>query len=256
MEGTGAARMASPLGRRHHVDRRRAEHLSVDHPVARKLDRDWTLLARNYALFTSFAATGDRWQDRFQIGVAYRDTDHNRVNALAKYEYLTENDESALPTVLVGTQVLPSKRDVHIISLLADWHPSRAWWLTGRIAAKSAAETFDGIEAPRYSAALISGRAIYDVTERFDVGVLAAFMYSPQGHTRQSAYGLELGAIVQTNLRVAVGYNVTGFTDRDMAASDYTAKGVYLRLRFKFDEDLLRSAAPVLAGPRAGGDPS
>ncbi len=52
--------------------------------VARKLDRDWTLLARNYLLYADFAATGDRWQDRFQIGVAYRDTDRNRINLLAK----------------------------------------------------------------------------------------------------------------------------------------------------------------------------
>ena len=229
------------------IDEEQNSYLSTI-TVARKLDRDWTLLARNYALFTSFAATGNRWQDRFQIGVAFRDTDRNRVNALAKIEYLAESDQSALPTPLVGTQLSPSKRDVSIASVLADWHPSRPWWLTGRVAAKIVSETFDGVDAPRYSAALVSGRAIYDVTERFDLGVLGAYMYSPQGNARQTAYGLEIGAIVQTNLRIAVGYNITGFNDRDMSASDYTAQGVYLRLRFKFDEDLLRSAAPLLTG--------
>jgi hypothetical protein len=210
--------------------------------VARKLDRDWTLLARNYALWTDFAATGHRWQDRFQIGVAFRDTDRNRVNALAKYEYLAESDKSALPTPLVGTGAQPSKRDVNIVSVLADWHPTRPWWLTGRLAAKSASEIFDGITAPRYSAFLANGRAVYDITERFDVGALVGYMYSPQGSTRQSAYGAEVGAIVRANLRLAVGYNVTGFSDRDMAAADYTAQGWFLRLRFKFDEDLFRGA--------------
>ena len=219
------------------IDERQDSWLSTV-VVARKLNRDWTLLARNYFLYANFAATGDRWQDRFQVGAAYRDTDRNRVNALAKYELLNERDMSSLPTPLVGTQAAPSKRDVHIVSVLGDWHPSRPWWLTGRVAAKSAAETFSGVEAPRYNAALISGRAVYDINERFDVGVLAGYLYSPQGPTRQSAYGAEVGALVQENLRVAVGYNVAGFSDRDMSGSDYTAQGAYLRLRFKFDENL------------------
>jgi len=38
--------------------------------VARKLNRDWTLLTRNYLLYTDISASGHRWQDRFQIGAA------------------------------------------------------------------------------------------------------------------------------------------------------------------------------------------
>ncbi len=215
--------------------------------VARKLDRDWTLLARNYALFTDIAATGNRWQDRFQIGAAYRDTLRNRVNALMKYEYLAESDESALPTILVGTQAAPSERRVHIVSLLADWHPAREWWLTGRIAGKTADETFTGVEAPRYTAGLIVGRAIYDITERFDVGVMTGYMYSPQGNARQSAYGFEVGGVVTTNLRIAVGMNVQGFSDQDLTGSAYTQKGVYVRMRYKFDEELLRTGEALFS---------
>ena len=227
------------------IDERQDSWLSTV-VAARKLDRDWTLLARNYFLYADFAATGRRWQDRFQLGAAYRDTDRNRVNALGKYEYLTENDRSALPTPLVGSNAAPSKRAVNIVSVLADWHPDRSWWLTGRVAGKSAAETFDGVAAPRYSAALVSGRAVYDVNERFDLGALLGYMYSPQGNARQTAYGAEVGYILQSNLRVAVGYNVTGFSDRDMSASDYTAQGLYLRLRFKFDENLLGAGDPAV----------
>jgi hypothetical protein len=62
--------------------------------VARKLDRDWTLLARNHLLKTDYAARGDVLQNRAQLGLAYRDTDTNRVNALAKVEYKTEKDAS------------------------------------------------------------------------------------------------------------------------------------------------------------------
>jgi hypothetical protein len=225
------------------IDERQDSWLSTV-VLARKLDRDWTLLARNYFLHADFAASGARWQDRFQIGVAYRDTDRNRVNALAKYEYLTENDRSALPSPVVGTPTQPSKRSVNMVSVLADWHPSRPWWLSGRVAGKTANETFDGVAAPRYSAVLMSGRAVYDVNERFDVGVLAGVLYSPQGPTRQGAIGFEIGYIVQANLRLGVGYNFSGFNDRDMSGSDYTAQGVFLRMRFKFDENLFGGSDP------------
>jgi len=220
--------------------------------VARRLDRDWTLLARNYLLYTQIAATGNRWQDRFQLGAAYRDTQTNRVNSLMKYEYIAESDKSALPALIVGTEADPSERRVHVVSILADWHPTRPLWLTGRLAGKTADETFYGVEAPRYTAAMLTGRAVYDVTERFDVGVMGGYMYSPQGNARQSAYGVEVGAVVTQNLRVAVGYNVQGFSDQDLTGSSYTAQGFYLRMRFKFDEELLRSADALFSSSSGG----
>ena len=132
------------------------------------------------------------------------------------------------------------------MSVIGDWHPSREWWLTGRAASKSVAEAFSGVDVPRYSAYLLGGRAIYDVTERFDVGVLASMLFSSEGSSRQGAFGVEVGAVLQTNLRVSLGFNVTGFRDRDLAGSEYTAQGFFLRLRYKFDEDLLRAAEPLL----------
>ncbi|MDM7941397.1 MAG: hypothetical protein QUV35_02095 [Hydrogenophaga sp.] len=37
-----------------------------------------------------------------------------------------------------------------------------------------------------------------------------------------------------------MGYNLRGFSDDELQGSAYTRKGVYLRLRFKFDETLFR----------------
>jgi hypothetical protein len=212
--------------------------------VARKLDRDWTLLARNYALLTQFEQTGDRVQDRFQVGVAFRDNDTNRINALGKYEFKYESDASALPSAVVGSPAGASRRVVHLVSTHADWHPSRPWWLTGRVAGKSVAETFAGQAVPRYTAYLLSGRAVYDITERWDIGVLAAGLFSPQGSARQSALGLEAGYLLKTNLWLSAGFNFTGFSDRDLTGSDYTQQGAFIRLRFKFDETLFRGDDP------------
>jgi hypothetical protein len=65
---------------------------------------------------------------------------------------------------------------------------------------------------------------------------MASMLWSPQGNAKQYAYGAELGYIVQQNVWASVGYNFSGFTDRDLTGSDYTMEGLYVRLRMKFDE--------------------
>ena len=204
--------------------------------VARKLDRDWTLLARNYLLVTNKHATGDLVQDRFQVGAAYRDTDTNRVNALASYEYKVERDESISPR---------NYRAAHVLSSHADYHPSRPWWWTGRAAAKWVREDIAGV-ADSSSAFLLGGRVAYDVSEKWTAGLMTSVLFSPQGNARQWAQGAELGYQVQTNLLVSAGINWSGFYDRDLSGSDYTRKGVYIRLRWKFDEDLFRGDKPAV----------
>ncbi len=215
--------------------------------LARKLSRDWTLLARNYLLSTRYEARGDVLQDRFQLGVAYRDTDRNRINALARYEYKLERDESGL-TLVDGSTVDGSSQDVrtraHIVSTHADWHPSRPWWFTGRVAGKWQQDQFayadGGRVNSRFRAMLFSGRVVYDITENWDVGVLAS-TFRGQAGANQYAYGMEVGRLLRQNLWLSAGYNWTGFTgDRDLNGYEYTQQGVFVRLRFKFDEDLFR----------------
>jgi hypothetical protein len=49
-----------------------------------------------------------------------------------------------------------------------------------------------------------------------------------------------VGYLVKQNLWLSAGYNLAGFKDRDLVGSDYTNKGFYIRLRFKFDENLFK----------------
>ena len=215
--------------------------------VARKLSRDWTLLGRNYLLATNYEARGDVLQDRFQLGLAYRDTDRNRVNALMRYEYKLERDESGL-TLLDGEVVSGTSQDVrtraHIVSAHADWHPSRPWWLTGRVAGKWQRDQFAYGDGSRvnssFNAVLVSGRVVYDITENWDIGVLGSTFRGQYG-ANQYAYGLEVGRLLRQNLWLSAGYNRTGFQgDSDLNGYEYTQQGFFLRLRFKFDEDIFR----------------
>jgi hypothetical protein len=205
--------------------------------AARKLDRDWTFLGRNYLLKTDYTARGDVFQDRVQLGLAYRDTDTNRVNALGKIEFKNERDASSATLGELKSQAT-------ILSTHADWHPTRPWWLTGRLAAKWQNDQFEGGVKDSFRAQLLSGRLVYDVTENWDIGAMLATQFGQFG-ARQSANGVELGYLVRQNLWLSLGYNRSGFAaDADLAGYEYTQSGVYLRLRFKFDENLFMHDNP------------
>ena len=108
----------------------------------------------------------------------------------------------------------------------------------------------DGNARDKYTAWLFGTRLIYDITENWDFGVLASSLQGRQtgqnGSSRQYAYGLEVGRLLQQNLWLSVGYNWSGFSDDDLVGTDYTNQGAYIRLRFKFDENLFRTDNKVV----------
>src|SRR5207237_2872615 len=98
---------------------------------ASKLNRDWTFLARN-ALSIQRNKGGDldgaeHRIERFQAGVAYRDNETNKWNALGRVEHKEEKDNTQ--------SSLDLRRTVELVSLHADWQPRRPFLLTVRIAA-------------------------------------------------------------------------------------------------------------------------
>jgi len=198
-----------------------------------KLDGDWSLLARNQLLVNDArtSAVASRLQDRLQVGAAYRDSGINRVNALGLYELRYEKTDP---------QPGYYERVAHVVSVHGDYHPSRPLWVTGRLAAKWVRERFDAGLSSTYTALLLGARAVYDVTEKWNLGVQANILLSPQGGSRQSAVGVEAGYLVRQNLWVTAGYNWTGFSDKELQGAGYTNRGIYVRLRLKFDETLFR----------------
>jgi len=72
---------------------------------------------------------------------------------------------------------------------------------------------------------------------------VASLLVGDSTSSRQYGIGLEVGYLVTTNLWVSAGYNFFGYRDDDLAGTDHTAKGPYVRLRYKFDEQLFEKAA-------------
>jgi hypothetical protein len=219
---------------------------SVLHTVgfAARINRDWTALVRNaFSLTRNKDAEGEKTIERMQAGLAYRDTETNKWNALARLEHRLEDDDTQKGVAL--------KSSTQIVSVHADWQPIRPFVLTGRYAAKWTTDKSNGLST-RYRAQVVGGRATWEFAPKWDVAVVSSAMFGDSTASRHYGVGLELGYLVATNLWVSAGYNFFGYRDADLAGADYTAKGPFVRLRFKFDESVFgETASPAKAASSA-----
>ncbi len=79
----------------------------------------------------------------------------------------------------------------------------------------------------------------YDIGKHWDLGVHASRLHSVNSDNLQYSYGLSTGWDLAKNLWLSVGYNFDGFEDDDFSLADYTAKGPFIKLRLKFDQNTL-----------------
>ncbi len=201
-----------------------------------KINTDWTFLARNIMAITTTEGTSGirKLQERLQIGAAYRNTATNQFDALVRYEFKYEIDQNIAPDFF---------RTAHVLSTHANYHPTSDWVFSGRVAAKYALESDDQLRSESFLE-LISGRAMYDINERWDAGINASILANSDFTTKDYGLGLEVGYLVATNLRLAIGFNFFGYEDEDLAANNYTQAGTYLGFSYKFDEQIFKNLAP------------
>lgn len=223
--------------------------------AAFKIDDEWSVLAKNvFSRLKNQGGTGSntsmntslntsintinntsKTEDWAQLGLAYRSGGANAFNGLLRAEYRYENTEAsnALESI---------RRDAVIMSAHLNYQANPDLLVSGRAAAKWVSDRSLGLVS-KYSTQLFSARATHDLSKRWDMGLNAAMLMGGNARSRQLGLGAEVGYLVADNLWFSLGYNVFGFSDKDLTAQDYTNKGVYLRLRWKFDEKLFQGAA-------------
>jgi uncharacterized repeat protein (TIGR01451 family) len=206
----------------------------------RRLTKDWAFLGKNILAVSDDKAAGRRVQERLRLGMAYRDAETSVWNALFRYELKLESQE------LKGDA---SSRTVHMFSNHTSWQATERLVFSTQAAAKHSRESFDGMQSANVME-LLGLRMLYDIGKRWDAGVQVSMLANEDFSMRKTGLGAEVGLIVATNLRLAAGYNVFGYRDRDLTEMEYTDPGAYLGFAYKFDEraiqNLLRQKAPKL----------
>lgn len=187
-----------------------------------KLHPEYSLLVRSRGFFDD-REEGDRTYSRTLLGLAYRPLQWDRFNALAKVEYKNDRDGSAEPD-FDSESFIPSLEGV--------WQTDPRTQFIAKYACKFNRE--DGFDA---FTDLWSGRIIRDLTGRLDAGAgYRIFTSHATGTVRQGGF-VELGARVIKDLWLSGGYCFDDF-DTDLTGDSFRGQGPYLKLRFKFDEDL------------------
>jgi uncharacterized repeat protein (TIGR01451 family) len=199
--------------------------------LAAKLSSEWTALARNTLVATRNNLGAARILDRMQAGLAYRDSNTNTWNGLGRIEHRVEKDDTQVAALV--------RRNMDLISLHANYQPRSDWTLSGRYAAKWVQDHSNNLPGDT-SARLVGMRISHDINAQWDAGLIANLLAG--GKSLQRGLGAEIGYQVTRNLWLSGGYNLFGFRDADLAGADHTERGAYLRLRFKFDENLFGHA--------------
>ena len=203
--------------------------------AAAKLDEDNTILARgvyNEQINTGPSPSGIHLQ-QMQVGLATRPVTSDVWNALALVEY----KRSSNSTLGAG---LDTNERAYIVSGHVNVQPTADWVVNARYGVKWATD-YANNETTSGIVQLIGARSVWDLDAHWDVGIQCYTELSPRTMGgREIALGAEVGYLVIKNAWLSVGYNVEGFRDPDLAGDDYTQRAFYLRLRFKFDENLFK----------------
>ncbi len=169
----------------------------------------------------------DQRQTRLQLGLAYRPVKSDRFAALFKYELRDGDDPSGFISQL--------KRRQNIVSADANYLVSRSLQARLHYAYKNSRDNTDNLQTAT-SASLLSGRLSKDITRRLNLSVLGSTLWN--SNSRQVAYGIEASYGLTDNLLLSLGYNFSELRNRNFQ-DETLGQGLYLRMRFKFDEELL-----------------
>ncbi|MGC1455088.1 MAG: OmpA family protein [Nitrospirota bacterium] len=92
----------------------------------------------------------------------------------------------------------------------------------------------------------IEGR--FDVTKTWDIGLGGMRLHSWSINQEKYGTGASVGFNAGRNIWVSVGYNFTGFKDRDFSKADFTSEGPFIKMRMKFDQVSVRDAVKWFSG--------
>ena len=172
-------------------------------------------------------ATGD-----LRFGLVYRPRLASWT-ILDRLDFLVERQRGGAVIPAGTIAAVPDTDSRRVVnSLNVNFTPDDKSQLSLQYGAKYALESIDGLDYSGYTDLFgLEGR--YDLTKRWDVGLRGSLLHSWNSRQLNFSTGASVGYNVAKNAWFSIGYNVTGFTDKDFSVEDYTARGPFVRFRFK-----------------------
>ncbi|GFE57586.1 OmpA family protein [Geobacter sp. AOG1] len=184
-----------------------------------------------FQFYNSNATTLTKTSGDLRLGLAYRPR-LTRWIVLDRLDLLYDRQRG-------GTFTMDNRRIVN--NLNANFKPNGRTQISLQYGTKYVREAIDGRDYSGYTDLMgIEGR--YDLTKDWDIGLRGSLLHT--WNTSQFTYstGASIGYNIVQNAWISLGYNIVGFTDKDFSAADYTARGPFVRFRFKFDQNSVKDA--------------
>gem|GEM_PF-551206 len=204
--------------------------------VARELSEDFSI-AGSVRGFISEPEGSSRGASRTdaRIGAAWRPRDEEDLVVFNRLDLVDENTAD-------GRDTTKFVNNLAVNSQISD-----RWQLTANYGVKHVQTDLLGDSLSSWSH-LAGAETRYDITEWLDIGARAQVMKTGGVDGLAYSYGPNIGVSPVDNLWISAGYNVEGYSDDDFEAAEYSRKGPYLQIRFKFDQQsldgLLRRISP------------
>jgi hypothetical protein len=199
---------------------------------AGKLSPSLTLLARyEQANFANQLIEGLKDTANLRVGLAYRDPNSDRWNALMRYEY-RKNPSTIPETLLFGSGTGSTE---HLLAGEAIFAPSWRWEFYGKGAVRYSDTDLANNFSNSSTIFLTQLRAAYRLNYRMDLAVEGRWIGQDSPSYSETGFAVETGYYVTPDLRLALGYSFGGVDDRDFTG--YRSKGgIYFNLTFKVNE--------------------
>ncbi len=194
-----------------------------------KLSPALTALFRfQQANYSNILGLGDT--ANLKLGIAYRDPQSDKFNALLRYEY--RKNPSAIPdTLLFGAG---TGGNIHLFSAEAIYAPNWRWEFYGKLGLRSTESYLANSLINSNTIALGQFRTTYHFNDRWDaVGAIRSITQTTTGFS-ELGFALEAGYYLTPNLRVGAGYSFGRASDPDVG--DRSRGGFYMGLQFKLNE--------------------
>lgn len=166
-----------------------------------------------------------------KLGLAYRDINSDKFNALLRYEY-RKNPATTPETILIGSG---TGSEDHTFALEGIYAPSWQWEFYGKYALRSSTSYLANDLVGTSTISLAQLRATYRPGYKWDVVGEARWIGQPSAGYSETGFVLETGYYLTPNLRLAAGY-VFGDVDDDGFSGSRSASGPYLGLTVKLNE--------------------
>jgi len=164
-----------------------------------------------------------------KLGLAYRDPNNDKFNALLRYEY-RQNPATIPDTILLGSGT--GSQD-HTFAMEAIYAPNWQWEFYGKYALRNSTSYLANDLVGTSTVNLGQLRATYRLGYSWDLVGEARVI--GQANYTETGFVVEAGYYLSPNLRLSAGYAFGKIDDQDFSGTR-SAGGLYLGLTLKLNE--------------------